>query len=339
MRSFAALERSGALEIVRNGYLPAGPSRRGHGGVRAERRASSATSASTDCRVVDGDELRRLVPDLRVDDLAGGLFGPSDGYIDGHAYCDALAAAVRAVAAGSSRTPSSSAAIRARATACASPRAGATFECDVVVNAAGGWAGRVGDILGAPVEILPQRHQALMARLADAARLRHAVDHGLRPVVGRVRRLHPRRRPGRFIAGLHTEEVIHDIVDPDEVGTRRSATSTSSSSASGWPIGCRASRTCASATSGPASIRCGRTVGPSSGRIPAGLGRHGRRRRRVGTPVVAGARAHRRGVDPRRAAGDDPGRIAFRPAGSGRRDALVDPPRTIALSSPDLQTA
>jgi glycine/D-amino acid oxidase-like deaminating enzyme len=24
--------------------------------------------------------------------------------------------------------------------------------------------------------------------------------------------------PGRFIAGLHTEEVIHDIVDPDAVG-------------------------------------------------------------------------------------------------------------------------
>ena len=95
MRSFAALERAGALEIVRNGYL-----RLGH---RAEDMAAFARSVAiqrdlgvADCRVVGKGELRRLVPDLRVDDLAGGLFGPSDGYIDGHAYCDALAAAVRA---------------------------------------------------------------------------------------------------------------------------------------------------------------------------------------------------------------------------------------------------
>jgi release factor glutamine methyltransferase len=36
-----------------------------------------------------------------------------------------------------------------------------------VVNAAGGWAGRVGDLLGAPITILPQRHQALIDRRAS----------------------------------------------------------------------------------------------------------------------------------------------------------------------------
>ena len=35
----------------------------------------------------------------------------------------------------------------------------------MVVNAAGGWAGKVGDLLGAPAAVLPQRHRALVADL------------------------------------------------------------------------------------------------------------------------------------------------------------------------------
>ena len=217
MRWFTAFERSGALDIVRNGYL-----RLGH---RAEDMDAFARSVAiqrelgvTDSRVVEADELRRLVPDLRVDDLAGGLLGPSDGYIDGHAYCEALAAAIRTRGGRVSQDTEldgdeASSGNRHRLTT-----SQGIIDCDVVVNAAGGWAGRVGDILGAPVEILPQRHQALMGRLADPLGYVMPSIMDYVPSSGGFGVYIRDDGPGRFIAGLHTEEVIHDIVDPDDHG-------------------------------------------------------------------------------------------------------------------------
>jgi sarcosine oxidase subunit beta len=216
MRSFSALEGAGHLEIVRNGYL-----RLAH---RAEDLAAFERSVEiqrelgvTDCRVLDRADLRATVPDLRVDDLLGGLFGPSDGYIDGHAYCDALAGLVRGRGGrvventelvGADHAPDDG--LRLTTTT-------GQFDCDVVVNAAGGWAGRVGDILAAPVEILPQRHQALMARLETplAYRMPSIMDYV--PSSGDFGVYIRDDGPGRFIAGLHTEEAIHDVVDPDVV--------------------------------------------------------------------------------------------------------------------------
>jgi len=217
MRSFASLERTGVLEIVRNGYL-----RLGHRDEDMEAFARSVAIQRelgvADSRVVEADELRRLVPDLRVDDLAGGLFGQSDGYLDGHGFCDALAAAVRngggrvlqdTELLGCDPAPGD----RHRLTT-----SHGTLDCDVVVNAAGGWAGRVGEILGAPIEILPQRHQALMGRLPVplAYAMPSIMDYV--PSSGGFGVYIRDDGPGRFIAGLHTEEVIHDIVDPDDHG-------------------------------------------------------------------------------------------------------------------------
>ena len=216
MRSFTALAGSGSLEIVRNGYV-----RLGH---RPEDLDAFARSVAiqrdlgvTDCRVLEPPELRRLIPDLFVDDLVGGLHGASDGYIDGHAYCDTLAKAVQerggrvlqdTELVGCDVLPDDRNRLRTTR---------ATFDCDVVVNAAGGWAGRIGRILGAPIEILPQRHQALMARLAAplAYVMPSVMDYV--PSSGGFGVYVRDDGPGRLIAGLHTEEVIHDIVDPDEV--------------------------------------------------------------------------------------------------------------------------
>ncbi|MFL5709848.1 MAG: NAD(P)/FAD-dependent oxidoreductase [Chloroflexota bacterium] len=217
MRAFGDLERTGAIEIVRNGYL-----RLGHRDEDLEAFGQSVAIQHdlgvSDCRVLDKADLVRLVPDLFVDDLAGGLFGPSDGYVDGHAYCEALAAAVRANGGrvlqdnelvGCDSAPGD----RLRLTT-----THGTLDCDVVVNAAGGWATRVGEILGAPVEILPQRHQALMGRLESPLDYVMPSIMDYVPASGGFGVYIRDDGPGRFIAGLHTEEVIHDIADPDFVG-------------------------------------------------------------------------------------------------------------------------
>lgn len=216
MRSFVALERSGALEVVRNGYL-----RLAHRQEDLEAFERSVAIQRdlgvTDCRVLDRPGLERLVPDLRVDDLAGGLFGPSDGYIDGHGYCEALVAAIRG---GGGRVHQNTELIRCDLSVggrLSLTTSRGPLQCDVVVNAAGGWAGLVGDILGAPVEILPQRHQALMGRLSAPLDYVMPSIMDYLPSSGGFGVYIRDDGPGRFIAGLHTEEVIHDIVDPDEV--------------------------------------------------------------------------------------------------------------------------
>ncbi len=216
MRSFVDLERSGELQITHNGYL-----RLAHRDADMEAFARSVelqrALGITDARLLDRDDLARLVPHMRVDDLAGGLFGPSDGYIDGHLYCEALAAVITASGGrvlqdtelvGCDPLPGDRNRLRTTR---------GDLECDIVVNAAGGWAGLVGDILGAPVAILPQRHQALMAHLA--APLLYVMPSVMDyvPSSGGFGVYVRDDGPGRLIAGLHTEEVLHDIVDPDEV--------------------------------------------------------------------------------------------------------------------------
>jgi glycine/D-amino acid oxidase-like deaminating enzyme len=217
MAVFGELERAGSIAITRTGYLRL-----------AHREADLAAFERSvelqrglgvaDARVIDRAGLRDLVPELFVDDVLGGLFGPSDGYIDGHRYCAALA---EAVADRGGRVLQETELVGREDAPGGRHRLLTTrdaLECDVVVNAAGGWAGRVGDLLGTPIEILPQRHQALIARLpAPLPYLMPSVMDYV-PASGGFGVYFRDEGPGRMVAGLHTEEVLHDIVDPDAVG-------------------------------------------------------------------------------------------------------------------------
>jgi FAD-dependent oxidoreductase domain-containing protein 1 len=46
------------------------------------RRYEIQRSLGVECELVGVGDIRRLVPELRCDDLRGGLFGPKDGYVD-----------------------------------------------------------------------------------------------------------------------------------------------------------------------------------------------------------------------------------------------------------------
>ena len=158
--------------------------------------------------MLDPDQLRKLVPDMHCDDFLGGLFGPSDGYIDGHLYCSILAEGldVRPNTQLLGYEPGKL------------DTSKGTLEADLVVNAAGGWAGRVGEILGAPVPILPQRHMALVAHLPRKLDYTMPSVMDYIPATGDYGLYFRHESPEHLIAGLHTEEAIHDLVDPDNFG-------------------------------------------------------------------------------------------------------------------------
>ena len=214
MGFFAALEREHHLAIRRNGYL-----RLAHDAsllpafeesVRVQRELGVH-----DARVLDGRGLRQLVPDLQCEDVVGGLFGPSDGYIDGHLYCQLLAdlAKARNVAV---RTQV--ALVREEAGASHAHRLFTThgdIECDFIVNAAGAWAGEVGRLLGTPVRLLPQRHQVALAHLPRplAYVMPSVMDYI--PHSGGYGLYFRHDTESRLLVGLHTEEPLHDNVDPN----------------------------------------------------------------------------------------------------------------------------
>ena len=153
---------------------------------------------------------------MACDDLEGGLYGPSDGYIDGHLYCDTLATAVIARGGrvlqgtelvGCDPLPGD----RTGFGRTAAPR----------LRRRGQRRGRLGRTRRRPPR-RTDRDPAATAPGADRAPRRAAryvmpsvMDYV--PSSGGFGAYFRDDGPGRLVAGLHTEEVIHDIVDPDAV--------------------------------------------------------------------------------------------------------------------------
>jgi sarcosine oxidase subunit beta len=215
MELFRQLEEEHGLEITRNGYL-----RLAHTADDLEAFERSVGLQRhlgvLDAEVLDQEGLRRTVPDLECEDLAGGLFGPSDGYVDGHSYCTLLADLVRMRGAEVlTSTPVTAVREGARGRhALVTPDG--TIECDIVVNAAGAWAGQVGRLLDTPAEVLPQRHQALVAHLPRELDYLMPSVMDYIPASGEIGLYFRHENPTTLIAGLHTEDRLHDVVDPDD---------------------------------------------------------------------------------------------------------------------------
>jgi sarcosine oxidase, subunit beta len=214
MQTFRALERDHDLHVTRNGYL-----RLAHDpGQLAvfERSVEIQRELGVQGpRVLDMPGVRRLVPDLRADDVLGGLHGPDDGFLDGHLYCGLLAEL--ATAAGAALRP------RERLLEATTGGDGhrlrtsrGEHRCDVVVNAAGPWAERVGALLNAPAPLRPQRHEAVVVHLPEPLGYVMPSVMDYTPGSGHSGLYFRHERPGQLVAGLHTEEALEDVADVDD---------------------------------------------------------------------------------------------------------------------------
>jgi sarcosine oxidase, subunit beta len=214
MGFFHMLEREHGLDVTHNGYL------------RLARSDSAAVPFArsveiqhelgiSDARILDAREVGRLVPHMRTDDVRCALFGPSDGFIDGHLYCTLLEQlATDGGVQVLSRQRLVSAAVEHDGRHLLRTEDG-QFECDYVVNAAGAWAGRVANVLGYEMSLLPQRHQAVVVHVGHDLGYVMPSVMDYTPHSGETGLYFRHERPGQLIAGLHTEEATDAIVDPD----------------------------------------------------------------------------------------------------------------------------
>jgi len=126
-----------------------------------QRTASRARGVGLDVDVISAEEARRRMPAISPESLYGGVYLPGDGYLDPHGATHALAAAAREMG------------VRIRTNARVTgfelgPRReirrvlvenGEAIETELVVNAAGLWAPRVAEMIGAFIPSTPVDHQ------------------------------------------------------------------------------------------------------------------------------------------------------------------------------------
>lgn len=213
MRRLLELEASHGLEITHNGYL-----RLGHDHQALDRFEQSVEIQGElgieGPTVLEPSQIAHRLPGVDTADLVGGLFGPNDGFLDGHQLCGILKELI--VAEGSSVI--SGAGVNDLHVATGGfviETAGADWAAEQVVNAAGAWAPVIGEMVGVSLPISPQRHQTCL--LEPDPPLPGLVPSVMDYVPGSgVEGLYFRyEQPRQLLAGLHTEEPVHGSTEPD----------------------------------------------------------------------------------------------------------------------------
>ncbi|MGH2853361.1 MAG: NAD(P)/FAD-dependent oxidoreductase [Solirubrobacteraceae bacterium] len=214
-RVFEGLERDHGLGFTRNGYLRIGhteeDARRFERSVAVQRELGI-----TDAVVLGPAEIAERFPDVRCDDISAGLHGPSDGFVDGHLYCELLADLARAKGARlAQQTRLTGHELLADGRHRLLTSTG-ELTCEYVVNAAGAWAQEVGEHLGVRTPILPQRHEAVSIHLPRALdyMMPEVMDYA--PAEGRAGLYFRHETFDMLLGGLHSEEAVHPVVDPDD---------------------------------------------------------------------------------------------------------------------------
>lgn len=208
------------LRFTRNGFLrPA--TEQAHLDLFERSVAVQQSFGVSDAAVLDTSDVLEVAPPLNGDRLVGGLWRPSDGYLDGYLFTALLAELAHRRGA---RTLLRRKLTRAEKAATDGWNLvlsdGSRLEADVVVNAAGPWAAKVGRLLGSEVNVKPERHQALTIEL------RKPVDWILPCVVDYIPGSHEDglslRHEGtrQLFATLHNEQSVLPASDPDSYKSR-----------------------------------------------------------------------------------------------------------------------
>lgn len=172
---------------------------------------------ATDAQLLEPSDIKRIIPDLKVDDLAGALFGPNDGQFDGYLQCNALVDEAKSFGARLlSNTEVTGYKRKGKAHVISTSKG--DVECDVIVNAGGAWARRLGDMIGHPALVNPEVHEIIRVRLPH--RLSYVVPQTNFYVPGQEGEAVYFRQdgPDSLIAGLHTYDSVNGlfVTDPDQ---------------------------------------------------------------------------------------------------------------------------
>jgi sarcosine oxidase subunit beta len=133
-----------------------------------ERAAAYQRGCGVDVEVLDAAEVRRRVPWIAGERLAGGTFGARDGFIDPGRLCGFFSSAAAHDGVSFRYGQEVVAAEEGAGGFVLGTADGSTFSAPFVVNAAGAWSARLGALLGVDVPVEPvRRHLFLTGPVRD----------------------------------------------------------------------------------------------------------------------------------------------------------------------------
>jgi 4-methylaminobutanoate oxidase (formaldehyde-forming) len=141
--------------------------------LELRRGVSRARAIGLDAELVGPEEARRHFPQISADSLYGAVWMPGDGYVDPHIASYAVASAARELGVDiRTRTLVTGIDVRDGRVVAVQTEHG-PIACEAVVNAAGMWAPRVAQMVGAFVCSIPVDHQHVALLEVDG----HALPH------------------------------------------------------------------------------------------------------------------------------------------------------------------
>ena len=169
--------------------------------------AARARELGAQVETVTPDDIRKLVPQISVHDVVGGVYEPASGYADPSSTTQALVARARELGATIVQYVPVTAIRTSGSAVTGVDTAEGAISTDRVVVAAGLWADRLLAPLGIDVPVTPKRHQMCFFRRPPGFASHPAIldrPHGtyMRPETGNL-----------TIHGLGT---YNDVVDPDD---------------------------------------------------------------------------------------------------------------------------
>jgi sarcosine oxidase subunit beta len=212
-------EREDGLHLARIGHLRLARAERHVELFEATIDQQKDLGVAEASRLLRNDEILDIVPDLRIDDVVGGLYNARDGHMDGPLLCGLLAERAQSLGA---RLILKSQVVRATK---ASGKhvistAEESFEADVVINAAGPWAQRIGDLLGAPLPLVNQVHDVIKVRLPEG--FSYVVPMVQEYIPGYEEAIYFRQDgPDSMICGEHTYAILDKLGSEEPDGYRK----------------------------------------------------------------------------------------------------------------------
>ncbi|MGV1048824.1 MAG: NAD(P)/FAD-dependent oxidoreductase [Solirubrobacterales bacterium] len=209
------LERESGMHLARIGHLRLGRSER-HAKLFEEVIGIQEELGAEPSTLLDPGQIRDLVPDLRLDDVVIGLWNSRDGHMDGPLLCGIVGE--RCEALGVKILPKHPViGWRKEGGRHVLTTPEGEFKADVVINAAGPWAEKIGELLEAPLPLVSQVHDVVKVKLPDG--VDYTVPMVQEYIPGDEVAIYFRQDgPDSLICGEHTYSVVEGLgsADPDD---------------------------------------------------------------------------------------------------------------------------
>ena len=214
MKLFKQFHEEGKIPLVFNGYMRIG---RDDGDTETFNKAVAIQRKyGIDAKVLSPQEIKEIIPEFDVSDVKSAMFGPKDAYLDPYLLANTFVEEAKALGAKAiQNTEVLDIRVEDGKVHSVITNKG-EIECEYIINAAGAWADKIGEMIGVDLPVKAYRRQLAVMKAPD---INYVVPSVMDYVPGKETfGVYFRdERGGKLVSGLHMQAYGEDEkpVDPD----------------------------------------------------------------------------------------------------------------------------